>query len=268
MHKFVSFNQQILPAIQTNLSAISSATLYGKGIFTTIAIYDSQPFLWEKHWARLLNNASRIGLDFDLSEASVKTSLSEIIFKNYLNTGRARLTFLDESARGIWAVENGKKTSFLITTADFRPFPKEMKLTISPYQINSTSPLVNIKSCNYLENLLAFEEVKKRGFDEAVQLNEKGEIVSACLANIFWTKGDEIFTPSLKTGCLAGTTREFILEKYGAFEVEESIKTLQDADKIFLTSAGIGIVPIKEFDGKILQATLPPQLEPLPAVQP
>jgi branched-subunit amino acid aminotransferase/4-amino-4-deoxychorismate lyase len=240
MHKFVSFNHQILPASETNLSAISSATFYGRGIFTTLAVYDAKPFLWEKHWSRLLNNSSRIGLNLEFSEASVANSLIEIIEQNKVETGRARLTFLDESATGIWAVENNKKTSLLITTADFRPLPEELNLTVSPYRVNSTSPLVNIKSCNYLENILAFEEARKRGFAEAIRLNEKGEIVSATMANIFWLENDEIFTPGLKTGCLAGTTREFILEKFRVAEVETSIETLQTADAVFLASAGYG----------------------------
>lgn len=241
MHNFVSFNQQILPASNLNISAISSATLYGKGIFTTIAIYNSKPFLWEKHWNRLQDNASRIGLDFEFTEKIIAESLAELTTKNKIEKGRARITFFDESAKGIWSVENGKNTSFLITTADFRPLSDKLKLTVSPYQINSTSPLANIKSCNYLENLLAFEEAKKRGFSEAIRINEKGETVSACLANIFWVINDIFFTPSLETGCLAGATREYILEKYKVFEVKEPIVTLQKADALFLTSAGLGV---------------------------
>ena len=251
MHKFVSFNQQIIPASQTKLSAISSATFYGKGVFTTLAIYDSKPFLWKKHWSRLVDNATRMGLDFDFSEETVAESLAQIIKHNKIGNGRARLTFFDESANGIWAIENDKKTSILITTGDFRPLSNELKLTVSPYLINSTSPLINVKSCNYLENLLALEEAQKRGFDEAVRLNEKGEIVSATLANIFWVKNDKIFTPSLQTGCLAGTTREFILEKYEVFEVEQSIETLQAADAVFLTSAGVGVKQIFFNENKV-----------------
>lgn len=241
MHKFVSFNGKIIPASKTYLSAISSATLYGKGIFTTIAIYDSKPFLWEKHWSRLLDNASRIGLDFEFPEETILAELNRLISKNEIKNGRIRLTFFDESAKEIWAIENDKKNSYLITSADFRPLADNLKLTISPYRVNSTSPLANIKSCNYLENILAFEEAKKMGFDEAIRLNERGEISSACMANIFWIKNEQIFTPSIKTGCLAGTMREYIMENIEVFEAEESLEILQKADAIFLSSAGLGI---------------------------
>jgi branched-subunit amino acid aminotransferase/4-amino-4-deoxychorismate lyase len=103
--------------------------------------------------------------------------------------------------------------------------------------------LANIKSCNYLENLLIFDEAKKRGFDEAIRLNEEGKIASATMANIFWVNDEKIFTPSHKTGCLAGTMREFLLENFEIFEVEAELNEVIKADEIFLTSSGIGIQP-------------------------
>ena len=97
-----------------------------------------------------------------------------------------------------------------------------MTLTVSPYRINSKSPLAGVKSCNYLENILAWEAAKAHGFDEAIRLNEKGEIASACLANVFWKKNGEIFTPPLETGCLKGTTRGYVLENLAAAEKKQS----------------------------------------------
>lgn len=213
-------------------------------MFTTLAINNSEPFLWEKHWRRLNENAGKIGIDLsDFIEKKVKDSLYQIIEKNKFSNGRCRLTFFDESSSKIWQTKNKNKTSLLIQSADLREVKQNVSLTVSPFQINSTSSTAGIKSCNYLENILALEEAKSKGFDEAIRLNERGEITSACMANIFWIKSSEIFTPSLKTGCLAGTTREFILENQEVSEVKESLKTLEDADAIFLTSAGINLCP-------------------------
>ena len=73
MHKFISFNRQILPAEQDLISPISSAALYGKGIFTTLAIYNAKPFLWEKHWRRLLTHSAKLNIDLtNFDEESVK----------------------------------------------------------------------------------------------------------------------------------------------------------------------------------------------------
>ena len=100
---------------------------------------------------------------------------------------------------------------------------------------------------------MAFEEAKSRGFDEALRPNERGEVSSACVANVFWLNDGELFTPSVKTGCLPGTTREFILENLECTEVETNMNALFIADEIFLTSAGIGVVQAAEFDGRVMQ---------------
>lgn len=243
MHAFASFNQKIHSSEEIRLSAVSSAALYGKGIFTTVAIYDGKPFLWEKHWRRLTGNAEKINLNLsDFSEETVRDALSEIVSKNKLGDGRARITFIDESAGGIWSFETNLRTSCLITTADFREI-KDSNLTVSPFRINSQSPLAGVKSCNYLENLLALDEAKQRGFEEAIRLNERGEIVSASMANIFWVKDKKISTPALETGCLAGTTREFLMENFPVREVKTEMNEVREANEIFLTSAGLGIRP-------------------------
>lgn len=243
MHRYISFNQQIYPAENAFLSAVSVAALYGKGIFTTIAVHDSIPFLWENHWRRLTRDARKIGID--LSEYSERTTLElldETIKKNNLARARARLTFFDETPSFVWQSDAESRTNLLIQTGDLRPAPDYYRLTISPYRINSTSPLVGVKSCNYLENILAFENAKAKGFDEAIRLNEKGKIVSACLANVFWRKSGVIYTPPLETGCLDGTTRGFILSNFAVEERAASLAEFLKADDIFLTSAGIGAV--------------------------
>lgn len=243
MHEFICFNQQILPAKNAFLSAVSSAALYGRGVFTTVAVHDSMPFLWEKHWRRLSADAQKVGISLDdFSEQSTEKLLLETITKNNFKAGRARLTFYDETPSSVWQNDLKGKTNLLIQTADFRPVPEKFRLIVSPYLINSTSPLAGVKSCNYLENILALEEAKAGGFDEAVRLNEKGELVSACCANLFWKKNEKFFTPSLETGCLKGTTREFILENFPVEERKAILAELYKADEIFLTSAGIGAV--------------------------
>ncbi len=242
MHQSVFFNQKILTAETAFLAATSAAALYGKGVFTTVAIYNSKPFLWEKHWRRLTENSRQVGIDLsELSEKIVVSSLLETVAENKFTRGRARITIFDESASSIWQSNPNSKINFLIQTADFRKINFNFTLTISPFRINSISPLVGVKSCNYLENILALENANAEGFEEAIRLNEKDEIVSACLANLFWKKNNAIFTPSLETGCLNGTTREFVLENFSVEERKANLTELKKADEIFLTSAGIGV---------------------------
>jgi branched-chain amino acid aminotransferase len=229
----------------------SSAELYGKGVFTTIAVIDGAPFLWEKHWRRLTAHAAKLDIDIsDFIEAEVLEKLAQKIESKSLENGRARITFSDESDSEVWSHGGEKKTNLSIITAELRPMPAEFSLTVSPHRINTTSPLAGIKSCNYLEHLLAYKEAKTRGFDEAIRLNENGHITSACMANIFWLKDGKLYTPSLKTGCLAGTTREFILEKLDCEEIEAGIEEMDQAETIFLTSSGLGVLQVRDFDGR------------------
>ncbi len=247
MHEFVSFNNQILPACDTKIKVISSAVLYGRGVFTTLAIYESKPFLWEKHWFRLNQHAHQIGIDLSgFSDKETLRNLTQIIAKNNISNARCRLTFFDQSTSIIWQSPSEQKTSeqktsLLMQTADLREIKQYYRITQSPFSVNSKSPLAGIKSCNYLENILAFENATAGGFDEAVRLNENGDITSTCMANIFWIENEKIYTPSLKTGCLAGTIRELLLENFEIIQTEAKPEILDKATAIFLTSAGIGL---------------------------
>jgi branched-subunit amino acid aminotransferase/4-amino-4-deoxychorismate lyase len=206
---------------------------------------------------RLREHADKINLDLsEISFSSVENSLFDLIAANKIERGRARISLFDCRASSVWKFETGRTIDFLITTADMRPVSKAFDLTVSPYRVNAASPLAGIKSLNYLENLLAFEDAQRRGFNEAVRSNERGEIVSACLANIFWTKGESVFTPLLKTGALEGTTRSFVLDladkiNLQIFEVAARIEDLQSADEVFLTSAGLEICAAQSLDGKV-----------------
>lgn len=261
MHETVFLNNRFIHFDEAKLSAVSSAALYGKGIFTTLTIKKKKLFLWEKHWRRLNDNAEKIGIDLSaFSEAFLIDSINLLIEKNEIETARARITFFDESAGKAWNFQTNRKTSFLITTAEQRKSPEFFRLTTSPFPISSLSPLAGVKSCNYLENILVLEEAKKRGFDETVRLNEKNEIVSAAMANIFWVKDERIFTSAIETGCLRGTTRELISENFPVCEKKAFIEEFAEADEIFLTSAGIGICPAR-FEDKQTKLSVSSRLQ-------
>lgn len=242
MKDLIWFNNEIIETGTATISAMSAAALYGKGIFTTAAVNGSDIFLWEKHWRRLTANAETLGIDISgYSEKFVAESATEVLAVNGITDGRLRITFFDRSSSGLWQTSDEKGAHLLITAAEKRRVKNSLKLTVSAFRVNSASPLAGIKSCNYLENLMAFESAQSGGSDEAIRLNERGEITSGCFANIFWQKGGDIFTPSLDTGCLPGTTREHFMENNRCIEIQAEIKELFSADRIFMTSAGIGV---------------------------
>ena len=245
----------------------SNIFLYGKGVFTTVGVFRGNAFLWKKHWDRLTVSASTLEIDLsEFNEQLVFQKLIDKIREDHISNGRSRITFADASSGTIWPTAEGEvnKTSLIITTADLRLVPDNFKLTISPYPVNSRAPLAGVKSCNYLENLMAAEEGKNRGFHEATRLNENGFVTSACMANVFWLKDGVLFTPSLATGCLAGTTREFVMENLDCLEVEATMDDLKSADAIFFTSAGLGVVRVAEFESTQFKKGEHPILELLP----
>jgi branched-chain amino acid aminotransferase len=262
MHKVALLNGKLIDADDASLSALSAAALYGRGVFTTVAICDGKPFLIDKHLRRLGNNAKAIGLpNSEKTLAELESHLNELIRLNSFLDGRARITFFDATASGMWANKSEERVDCFIVTAGSRHVPAELNLTVSPYPINSRSPLVGIKACNYLENLISKHEAGARGFDEAVRSNERGEVTSACMANLFWLKGDQLFTPSLDTGCLAGTTREFVLENFDCREITVEIDELRSADSIFISSAGIGIRQVQSLDERVFARSTYPLLD-------
>ena len=101
--------------------------------------------------------------------------------------------------------------------------------------------------------MLSWEEAQSRDFDEAVVLNERGEIVSATTANLFWAKNGTLHTPALSTGALAGIARECVIEIANKhfvplLEGNYEMQDLTDADEIFLTSSSLGVAPVTTFD--------------------
>jgi branched-subunit amino acid aminotransferase/4-amino-4-deoxychorismate lyase len=121
-----------------------------------------------------------------------------------------------------------------------------------------------VKSCNYLENNLAREDARLRGSEEAIRLNEKRYVTSGCMSNIFWTIEGKLYTPAISTGCLPGTTREYVLENLECEEVEAGAEDIRRADDVYFTSAGIGVAAATELEGKKLARARHPILELLP----
>ncbi len=236
MHPVIYLNKIMVEATKARVAPVSSAMLYGRGVFTTLAIHHNKPFLWPRHWRRLAAHAAKLDVNLDgLTEKNVGDALQKLISVNQVPAGRARVILLARSGRDIWKAKmpGARKTDLLILTSEVQQVSQNgLSLAVSPY---------------------SREEAQKRDFDEAVMLNERGEIVSATMANIFWAKAGTVHTPTLSSGALAGITRECVIElaaKHyiplveGVYEMPDLI----EADEIFLTSSGLGVAPVTTFD--------------------
>jgi aminodeoxychorismate lyase len=257
VHPVIYLNKVMLEATKARVAPVSSAMLYGRGVFTTVAIYNGKPFLWPDHWRRLQNHAERLSVDLAVAnERNVGEALNKLAAVNQVKNGRARVVLLARSGRDVWKAkkEEPRKTDLLIMTGEPQKVPAAgMSLAVSPYRVNTFSPLVGIRSLNYLEQVLSWEEAQARDFDEAVVLNERGEIVSATMANIFWVKDGTLHTPAFSTGAIAGITRAKVVELAAkqfipVIEGVYDLADLTEADEIFLTSASLGVALVTTFD--------------------
>ena len=257
MHPLIYLNKNMLDAAKARIAPVSSAVLYGRGVFTTVAVYAGRPFLWPEHWARLMHHADRAGIDrIGLEEAGLTNCLEKLVAVNKVHDGLARIVLLASRGRDVWVAKSGspRKTDLLMMTSEARKVPEEgLTLTVSPYRINSLSPLAAVKTISSLDQVLSWEEARARDFHEAVMLNERGEIVSGTMANLFWVREGTVHTPSPATGAVAGITRGRIIALVSELSIPliEGVYELNDlveAEEIFLTSAELGVAVVTTFD--------------------
>jgi branched-subunit amino acid aminotransferase/4-amino-4-deoxychorismate lyase len=255
MDRPVYYNGQITDASEVRIEAASAGVLYGWGVFTNVRVYDGAAFSLDRHWERLSRHAERARVAVTCDYAEIERAVAELIRATPVRDGRARITLLKGSA-GAWRTETRTESDLLILiTGDVQRATTDLAITISPIRILSSSPLAGVKRTAMLDNLIALEEARGRSFSEAVMLNERGEIVSATASNIFWVEGDELFTPSLRTGCVAGVTRALVCEIVQGMRIHLveggfTIQRLLDASEIFLTSTAREIAPVTVFDIK------------------
>ncbi len=255
MDNLIYHNNQIVTTSSATVDATLAGLLYGWGVFTTLRIFDGRIFAFERHFERLQKHAEKAHVDFAFSKKALQQAMEALIQANGVTDGRMRVTVLKGDA-GAWrTVQKGESELLIFTATEVLRKPRELNLTSSPYRLLSSSPLINVKRTSMLEQLLALEEARTRDFDDAILLNERGEIVSTTSANIFWVQDTELFTPTLATGCIAGITRALVLDiarRINIIVTEGSfpLTRLLEASEIFMTSTARGIVQVKSYDYK------------------
>jgi len=148
----------------------------------------------------------------------------------------------------------------LILAGHYKPYPEQVyekgfRAVVSSIRRNSQSPLSRLKSANYLENMLAKQEARAAGVDEAICLNEKGLLAEASMSNIFLVNDGILRTPGEESGILPGITREVVLELasqlgINTFEQDIRLDELFQTQEAFLTNSLMEIMPLTEIDGK------------------
>lgn len=231
----------------------------GDGLFETVLWQEGRLQRLGPHLNRLTAGCEALGLPPpDLAEAERR--MLQAVREAGLASARVavRLTLTaGVGGRGLDRPERPSPT--LIATAALAPVPTtQARLVTAAARRNEGSPASRWKTLAYLDNVLARQEARAAGADEALMLNVAGEIACAAAANIFWVDEDgRLCTPALDCGVLAGVVRAAVLEAAAALglqalEVRAGREALDGARHIFVTNSLIGVRGVEALDGRPL----------------
>lgn len=257
--QMIHVNGALLPAEGVHVSAMDRGFTLGDGVFDTIRVIGGRAFRLEDHLDRLQRSAETIGLDLPGMPSGLGDAIDMVMRANRLAGALVRITVSRgvPPDRGV-AAPASQSPTVVIAASSFEGYPEERysagyRVVASEIRRNPTSPLSRIKSCNYLDAVLARTAAARLGADEAIMLSTRGEVACATSSNVFLVVAGALVTPSLECGILAGVTRKVVMEsaaRLGITCTERRVlpEEIGGADEIFLTNTAIGIMPVVSLD--------------------
>lgn len=249
---YINFNGKILDTGTPIIEADNRGLRYGDGLFETIKFSGGKVLRADHHFLRLWNGMQL--MDFDLPKLFTKEFLLQqvisLVEKNNHPFARIRLTIVRGNGGLYDAVSHHPNyiiQSWSLPESNLLLNENGLELMVYKDAVKSIDKFSNCKHNNYLPYLMGAIAAKKNRCNDAVILNNKGNVCDSTIANIFLIKDGKISTPSLSEGCVAGIMRASVLlslQTLGAPVTEKEIteKDLLEADEIFLTNS---ITPIK-----------------------
>ena len=252
---------EFLPQSEAKVSVFDHGLLYGDGIFEGIRFYNGRVFRLEEHHDRLWDSARSICLEIPMSKEEMTDALLETIRQNGLRDGYIRQIV----TRGVGNLGLNpvgcKRPSVIIIAATISLYPEEVYrngltiVTCATRRSGAATLNPAVKSLNYLNNVMARIEANLAGADEALMLNDAGNVAECTADNVFIIKKGQIFTPPISAGALRGITRGVVFEIAAELGVKitETDITRHDvfvADECFLTGTAAEVIPVIKADGR------------------
>ncbi len=245
---------RLVDAGRARVDVLDHGFTVGDGVFETMRTLRGPDgrlaaFALDRHVARLIRSATGLGLTAP-DAARVRDAVGHVCSRNpELGEGaRVRIT-LSSGPGPVGSDRGGDEQTLVVTAAPAVAWPATTALAISPWPRNERSPLVGLKTTSYAENVVALARAKGLGAGEALLANLAGNICEGTGSNVFLGVSGRVVTPTLASGCLAGITRELVLEwapAAGVDAVEEDLplSALPMVDEIFLTSSTRDVHPV------------------------
>ena len=255
----VYLNGRLVPESQAKVSVFDHGLLYGDGVFEGIRSYNGRVFMLDAHIDRLFRSAKAIDLRMPMTKQGIARAVVKTCLANGTMNGYIRLVV----TRGVGTLGLNpytcKRPQVIVIAGTIQLYPKELYekglaiVTVGTVRNHPETVNPNIKSLNYLNNVLAKIEAINAGCMEAVMLNPQGYVSEATGDNIFIVKGNALITPPTYAGTLEGITRDVVMriaaEK--GYEVRETLMNRYDlytADEVFLTGTAAEVIGVVAID--------------------
>ncbi|MBL7151760.1 MAG: branched-chain-amino-acid transaminase [Candidatus Omnitrophica bacterium] len=260
----IYINGKFYEKSQAKISVFDHGLLYGDGVFEGIRSYNRMVFKLKEHIERLFESAKSIMLEIPLTQGEIMKAVINTLKENKLKDGYIRLIVTrGEGDLGLDPRKCRGNATVIIITDKIALYPKELyreglKIITVPTLRNLPEALnPQIKSLNYLNNILAKIEAVYAGFDEAIMLDSLGYVAECTGDNIFIVKRNHLYTPPQCMGTLRGITRDTVLEiarkdKISAHEHVITRHEVYISDECFLTGTAAEIIPVVMVDGRVI----------------
>ncbi|MDR7230474.1 branched-chain amino acid aminotransferase/4-amino-4-deoxychorismate lyase [Caulobacter sp. BE264] len=222
--------------------------LLGDGLFETMLARDGVIAHLSAHLDRMATSCAVLGLPFDRDAAERAARAAAPAQDRFA----IRLTLTAGSGGRGLDRPDAPVVRLFATAAPSSPVIGPATLVVANTRRNEGSPASRLKTLSYLDNVLARAEARAAGADEAVMLNNRGEIACAAAANLFWLADGRLFTPRLDCGVLAGITRARLLAIEPVEEVAVGVEALDRAEAVVLTNSLIGVRPVLRLGDRLL----------------
>lgn len=247
---------------EATVSVYDHGFLYGDGVFEGIRAYNGRIFKLKEHLERLYRSAIAIRLTIPVSIEEME----KLVVETCRRTGMKDIYIRLVVCRGIGDLgldpRKCPKPTLIIAADEITLYPKEkyekgLKVVTTSTRRNRPDCINSqIKSLNYLNNILAKIETFKSGADEGIMLNDTGYVCEGTADNIFIIRnGKKLITPPSYLGLLEGITRDTVMElgREMGYEVLEGTFTVSEiytAQECFLTGTGAELIPVIEIDSR------------------
>jgi branched-chain amino acid aminotransferase len=239
------------PTAELSLSPLDHGVTVGDGVFETMRTERGEPFAVTRHLARLRRSATGLGLDVPYTDDELRAAIRDVLSANGPDAGRVRVT-LTGGIGPLGSDRSGNTPTVLIASTEAKSWPESAVLLTVPWRRNEHSPIAGLKTTSYAENVVALERAHSSGADEAIFANTAGQLCEGTGTNIFVGIGGRLITPPLSSGCLAGITRELVVELTGAADELIAIERLADVDEAFITSSTRDVQAVSRIDDRTL----------------